>query len=145
MSITVEGVSHYYGSLEILKDINLTFEASRDNLYCLDLQGVGNPPYCAYWVGWNNQPKGRVLQSHTPHSEALIDIAYVFQDYSLLPWSTVEGNIQLALEPHNLSDEETLYRINNVLERNASSPNSVQLFQNSCLGECDNEFLLLEP
>ncbi|MEP4560505.1 MAG: ABC transporter ATP-binding protein, partial [Nitratireductor sp.] len=44
-------------------------------------------------------------------------LTYIFQDFALLPWRTVEGNISLVLEGHPISREEVASRIANVLER----------------------------
>jgi NitT/TauT family transport system ATP-binding protein len=44
------------------------------------------------------------------------DRAVVFQDYALLPWRTVQGNVHFALEGRGQSDRDAEARISHVIE-----------------------------
>ena len=44
-------------------------------------------------------------------------ITYVFQDFSLLPWRTVEGNVDLVLEDRGLTNADRRERIDAVLAK----------------------------
>jgi len=49
--------------------------------------------------------KGRVLMQGKPRPDCLNPLTYVFQDFALLPWRTVAGNISLVIED-TMRDEE---------------------------------------
>lgn len=60
---------------------------------------------------------GRILQSGVPPEGCLNPLTYVFQDFALLPWRSVEGNVSLALEHHPLSAADRAARIADALDR----------------------------
>ena len=60
---------------------------------------------------------GRVLQIGDPPAHSLNPLTYIFQDFALLPWRTVEGNISLALEDHRIGRAKAKEIIDDVLRR----------------------------
>src|SRR5581483_3068769 len=46
---------------------------------------------------------------------------YIFQDFALLPWRTVEGNVRLVLEDHGIGAAATREIVDDVLARTGLS------------------------
>ncbi|MEN8875486.1 MAG: ABC transporter ATP-binding protein, partial [Pacificibacter sp.] len=67
--------------------------------------------------GLERASKGRVLQLGTPPEGCLNPLTYVFQDFALLPWRSVHGNISLVLEDHGIKGERANAIIQDVLSR----------------------------
>ncbi|HID66700.1 MAG TPA: ABC transporter ATP-binding protein, partial [Roseibacterium sp.] len=69
-------------------------------------------------IGGLEQPsEGQILQQGTPPAGCLNPLTYVFQDFALLPWRSVEGNISLVLEDHGLGGPACERIIADVLAR----------------------------
>ena len=69
-------------------------------------------------IGGLEQPQeGKILQVGDVPKGCLNALTYVFQDFALLPWRTVEGNIKLVLEDHRLTAGKIEEIISNVLSR----------------------------
>jgi NitT/TauT family transport system ATP-binding protein len=60
---------------------------------------------------------GQVLQVGNPPVGCLNPLTYVFQDFALLPWRTVAGNVSLVLEDHGLHGQRISGIIDDVLAR----------------------------
>jgi NitT/TauT family transport system ATP-binding protein len=70
------------------------------------------------FIGGLERPdSGAVLQIGDPPAESLNPLTYIFQDFALLPWRTVEGNVSLVLEDHDLSRRAAAEIIEDVLAR----------------------------
>src|SRR5699024_5486011 len=67
-------------------------------------------------IGGLLQPaRGTVYQVGAVPDGCLNPLTYVFQDFALLPWRTVEGNLRLILHDHGVSSDEQQRRIDEVL------------------------------
>ena len=92
---------------EVLHDVNLTV---RENEFVaiIGYSGSGKSTLMALLAGLLQPDSGEVLLRGKPGGEAGPDRGILFQNYSLLPWLTVFGNIELAVRqvfPRKKPDE----------------------------------------
>jgi NitT/TauT family transport system ATP-binding protein len=116
MELIVENVGHRYGALAALDGIGLTVRP-REFLAVVGPSGCGKSTLLGIIGGILKPTSGRVLLSGDLPPGSLNPFTYVFQDFALLPWRTVEGNVALALEHHDLTREEHARRLDDALAR----------------------------
>ena len=101
MDIKLDAIGHAYGPTEVLSDISLDIPAGR--IVCLvGPSGCGKSTLLRFIGGLERPSRGRVLQVGTPPEGCLNPLTYVFQDFALLPWRSVRGNVSLVLEDHGI-------------------------------------------
>ncbi|CAN7655261.1 ABC transporter ATP-binding protein [Neorhizobium sp. LjRoot104] len=116
MDLKLSNISHYYGAVEVLKDI--TLDIPQGQIVCLiGPSGCGKSTLLRFLGGLERPSKGEVLQIGDAPRDSLNPLTYVFQHFALLPWRSVEGNIKLVLEDHNLTRREMEDIVTDVLER----------------------------
>lgn len=115
MRLTIKNVSHRYDQVEALRDIDLTIEPS-EVVALIGPSGCGKSTLLSIIGGMLKPSSGDVLIDDQAKPEGCLNpLTYVFQDFALLPWRTVAGNISLVLEDHPLSKAERDARIEEVL------------------------------
>lgn len=116
MDLQLDNICHSYGNMEIMRDINLDIPAGR--IVCIvGPSGCGKSTLLRLIGGLERPTSGRVIQVGSPPKESINPLTYVFQDFALLPWRTVEGNISLVLEDHGIKGEQANDIISDVLKR----------------------------
>ncbi|MGH1357379.1 MAG: ABC transporter ATP-binding protein [Burkholderiaceae bacterium] len=116
MDLSVENLSHSYGSLPVLRDINLTIQQGQ--IVCvIGPSGCGKSTLLRLLGGLEQASSGNIWQIGEPPTDSLNPLTYVFQDFALLPWRSARGNVSLVLEGHKLSKEQINRRIDDVLAR----------------------------
>jgi NitT/TauT family transport system ATP-binding protein len=116
MDIRLDAISHSYGDTEVLRDISL--DVPNGKIVCLvGPSGCGKSTLLRLIGGLERASSGRVLQLGTPPEGCLNPLTYVFQDFALLPWRSVHGNISLVLEDHGIKGERANAIIQDVLSR----------------------------
>ncbi|MBC2775296.1 ABC transporter ATP-binding protein [Rhizobium sp. AQ_MP] len=116
MDLKLQNISHYYGSVEVLRNISL--DIPKGQIVCLiGPSGCGKSTLLRFLGGLERPSAGAVVQVGEAPADSLNPLTYVFQHFALLPWRTVEGNIKLVLEDHGLSGKEMDDIVNDVLER----------------------------
>ena len=114
MHLQLSNIGHDYGALAVLDGISITIAAG-DIVGIIGPSGCGKSTLLAIIGGLLAPSRGTVTAGGDPPVGCLNPLTYVFQDFALLPWRTVEGNIRLALDPHKLSAGEKSARVDDVL------------------------------
>jgi NitT/TauT family transport system ATP-binding protein len=116
MDIRLKDVSHFYDNFEVMRNITLDIPDGR--IVCIvGPSGCGKSTLLRFIGGLERPSKGEVLQIGHPPAGCLNPLTYIFQDFALLPWRTVSGNISLVLEDHGIRGSQAHQIINDMLER----------------------------
>jgi len=114
MPLHVERVSHRYGTVAALDDIDLDI-ADGETVALIGPSGCGKSTLLGILGGLLQPSAGRVTLSGPPPADSLNPFTYIFQDFALLPWRSVEANVALALEHRALSAAERRERVASAL------------------------------
>ncbi len=116
MDLTLEHITHRYSDVPVLQDISLHIPAG-EILCIIGPSGCGKSTLLRLIGGLERPDSGQVLQLGTPPEGCLNPLTYVFQDFALLPWRSVGGNISLVLEDHGIRGKAADAIIADVLAR----------------------------
>jgi NitT/TauT family transport system ATP-binding protein len=114
MRVIVDAVSFQYGDLRVLEDVRLEVHAGQ-TLALIGPSGCGKSTLLNLIGGLLPQQTGSISTEGEPPAGCLNPRTFVFQDFALLPWRTVRGNVALALEHHRLDAPERDARVQQVL------------------------------
>lgn len=96
-----ENVSKSFGEgakrTDVLKEINLKVEEG-EFLVLLGFSGTGKTTLINLMAGLESPTKGRVTFRGSPITGPGPERGVIFQNYSLMPWLTVSGNVSLAVD-----------------------------------------------
>lgn len=99
--LTLDNISKAYGEgaerTEVLKDISLEIEEG-EFVAVVGFSGSGKTTLISTISGLVEPDKGEVLLKGKAIDGPGPDRGVVFQNYSLMPWLTVEGNVSLAVD-----------------------------------------------
>ena len=116
MDIILDRISHHYGPTEVMRDIS--FSVGAGEIVCIiGPSGCGKSTLLRFIGGLERPDSGQVLISGEPPVASLNPLTYIFQDFALLPWRSVEGNISLVLEDHGIGGADAERVIADVLAR----------------------------
>lgn len=112
MKIELEKVSHAFGPLSILEDFSAVFP-SLEVTVLLGPSGCGKTTLLNILAGLIIPRSGSVQIEGNPCTE--LKVGYMFQDIRLVPWLTVQKNLELVL-PSSLPREEKRKRVEKILQ-----------------------------
>ncbi|MDE2364241.1 MAG: ABC transporter ATP-binding protein [Hyphomicrobiales bacterium] len=117
--IALDGVSHRFGALDVLVDVSFSVGAG-EIAAIVGPSGCGKSTLLSIAGGLLQPSAGSVRAGGFP-AASLNPLTFVFQDFALLPWRDVAGNVALALEHRALSPHETKTIVADVLARTGLS------------------------
>ncbi|HXE17550.1 MAG TPA: ATP-binding cassette domain-containing protein, partial [Stellaceae bacterium] len=97
MELVAASVSHDFGDLAVLRDISFRV-ASGEILALVGPSGCGKSTLLGIAGGLLKPGGGSVTTVGAAQSAGLNPVAFVFQDFALLPWRSVAANIAFVLE-----------------------------------------------
>ncbi|MBN2907189.1 MAG: ABC transporter ATP-binding protein [Rhodobacteraceae bacterium] len=116
MDLTLTDLSHRYGPLQVLDGVSLDIEHGR--ILCIvGPSGCGKSTLLRMIGGLERPSGGAVLQTGAVPAGCLNPLTFIFQDFALLPWRSVSGNVSLVLEDHGLNAQQKTEIIDDVLAR----------------------------
>ena len=116
MDVIIDRVGHDYGNTEVLRDISLTIREG-EIVSVIGPSGCGKSTLLRLVGGLERPLSGQVMLAGEPPAGSLNPLTYIFQDFALLPWRTVEGNVSLVLEDHGIKGGAARAIIDDVLAR----------------------------
>lgn len=116
LELIIEGVGHRYGDVTALEAIDLTVREG-EIVALIGPSGCGKSTLLGIAGGILRPSTGRVLVKGAAAPGSLNPFTFVFQDFALLPWRTVEDNVSLVLEHYGLTAADRSARIDDVLAR----------------------------
>ncbi|MFL5285858.1 MAG: ABC transporter ATP-binding protein [Rhodopila sp.] len=113
--LTVSNVGRVFpGGVEALRDTSLRL-AESDFIALLGPSGCGKSTLLRLIAGLDQPTSGRMIWDGRPPAPG--DIGFVFQDATLLPWSTAEDNVYLPLRLRGVSRGEAVPMVHAALHR----------------------------
>ena len=116
MDIQLSNICHSYGDFQVIKDLSLNIESGK--IICIvGPSGCGKSTLLRFIGGLERPTSGEILQLGSPPKDSLNPMTFIFQDFALLPWRSVSGNISLVLEDHGIGGAKAQEIIDDVLTR----------------------------
>ena len=96
MDLIADHISHRFGALEVLDDVSFTVSAG-EVVAIVGPSGCGKSTLLSILGGLLQPSEGRAELRGAPPPDSLNPLTFVFQDFALLPWCTVEENVEFPL------------------------------------------------
>jgi NitT/TauT family transport system ATP-binding protein len=120
MDVIVDVKRHAYDELVVLEDITMHVREG-EIVAVIGPSGCGKSTLLSIVGGILKATKGTVYLEGHPAPDCLNPLTFIFQDFALLPWRTVEQNVALPLEHHRLTTSDRQARVADALQRTSLS------------------------
>ncbi|HEY8289599.1 MAG TPA: ABC transporter ATP-binding protein [Acetobacteraceae bacterium] len=97
LRLVLQGICHAYRDLTVVDGIDLTAEPGQV-LVLVGPSGCGKSTLLGIMGGLIAPSAGTVRCEGAVAADCLNPLTYIFQDFALLPWRSVAGNVSLVLE-----------------------------------------------
>jgi NitT/TauT family transport system ATP-binding protein len=113
--LCIERVGRRFGALEALRDVSLNIGAG-DFVALLGPSGCGKSTLLRLIAGLDQPDAGQLIweAGHQPRPG---EVGFVFQDATLLPWSSAAANVWLPLRIAGVSRDAAMPRVREALHR----------------------------
>jgi len=120
MDLIADHISHRFGALDVLDDVSFTVGAG-EVVAVVGPSGCGKSTLLSILGGLLQPSAGAAKLRGAPPAGSLNPLTFVFQDFALLPWSTVEANVGFPLLHTGLSTGERRVLVDDALRRTGLS------------------------
>src|SRR5438309_11818213 len=120
MDLIADHVSHRFGALEVLDDVSFTV-SSGEVVAIVGPSGCGKSTLLSVLGGLLRPSAGQAELRGAPPPDSLNPLTFVFQDFALLPWCTVEQHVEVVLLLTGLSATERAAIVGDALRRTGLS------------------------
>src|SRR5712664_258816 len=118
MDLIADHISHRFGALEVLEDVSFTVR-SGEVVAIVGPSGCGKSTLLSILGGLLQPSAGAAELRGAPPPGSLNPLTFVFQDFALLPWCTVEENVEFPLLHTGLDLPERRAIVDDALRRNS--------------------------
>jgi len=120
MDLIADHISHHFGALDVLDDVSFTVSAG-EVVAIVGPSGCGKSTLLSILGGLLRPAAGAAEWRGTPPSDSLNPLTFVFQDFALLPWCTVAGNVEFPLGHTGLAAAARRALVDDALRRTGLS------------------------
>src|SRR5471030_1678735 len=120
MDLIADHISHRFGALEVLDDVSFTVRAG-EVVAIVGPSGCGKSTLLSILGGLLQPSAGAAELRGAPPPDSRNPLTFVFQDFALLPWCTVEANVEFSLLHTGLAPGERREIVSDALRRTSLS------------------------
>jgi NitT/TauT family transport system ATP-binding protein len=120
MDLIADHISHRFGALDVLDDVSFAVGAG-EVVAIVGPSGCGKSTLLSILGGLLQPGAGAAKLRGAPPKDSLNPLTFVFQDFALLPWCTVEANVEFPLLHTPLSVAARRALVDDALRRTSLS------------------------